>query len=111
MHGIQTQHITRGPPPPPALRIVGSKIALFISFGAFAWANMGQIWLKIASNHLFEHPKWSRNKFGKNHFRPLLDPQVTPVTLPYHVRHARSTTQQCQNGGLKGVDNEKMACK
>ena len=26
---------------------------------------MGQKWLKIASNHLFEHPKRSWNNFGK----------------------------------------------
>ena len=34
-------------------------------FGELAWANMGQIWLKITLNHLFEHPNI---KFGKNHF-------------------------------------------
>ena len=32
---------------------------------------MLQMWLKMALNHLFEHPMWSRNTFGKiifNHF-------------------------------------------
>ena len=38
--------------------------------------------LKTGQKHLFEHPKWSRNKFGKNDFRPFLDPQMTHVTLP-----------------------------
>ena len=37
-------------------------------------SKMGQ----IALNHLFEHPKWCRNNFGKT----ILDLQVTLVTLP-----------------------------
>ena len=52
-------------PPEPAIRIVGPKNAYFKVFWEFAWANMGQIWLKVALNHLVEHPKWSRNNFGK----------------------------------------------
>ena len=38
--------------------------------------------LKTGQKHLFEHPKWSRNIFGKIDFGPFSDPQVTPVTLP-----------------------------
>ena len=53
---------------PPTVRLVGPKIAHFKGFWYLAWANMGQIRLKIALNYLFEHPKWSRNNFGKNHF-------------------------------------------
>ena len=47
----------------------------------------GQHGLKTGQKHLFEHPKWSRNKFGKNNFGPFLDPQMTHVTLPWHVLH------------------------
>ena len=68
------------PPDPPPLCIVGPKIAYCKGFWELTWANMGQTWLTIALNHLFE--KWPTNNFRKNHFRPLLDPQVTPITLP-----------------------------
>ena len=40
--------------------------------------NMGQRWLKIALNHLFEHPKWSGNNFGKNHFSTTIGPTDDP---------------------------------
>ena len=43
---------------------VGPKVAYFKGFWDLAWDNVGQILLKIALDHLFEHPKWSRN----NHF-------------------------------------------
>ena len=52
--------------------------AHFKGFGGLAWAHVGPRWLKIALNHLFELRKWSKNNLGKNHIRPLLDPQVTP---------------------------------
>ena len=42
----------------------------------------GHYGLKTGQKHLFEHPKGSRNKFGKNNFGPFLDPQMTHVTLP-----------------------------
>ena len=42
------------------------------AFGEYAWANMGQKQLKAALDHLFEHPKYLRNKFGKSHFGSLL---------------------------------------
>ena len=57
------------------------KIAHFKAFWELAWANMHQRWFKMASDHLSEHPKCSTNNFGKNHFLPLWDPQVTPVTV------------------------------
>ena len=63
------KHSTFPPdPPPPPVRTAGPKIAHFKGFWELAWANMHQIRLKIALNHLFEHPQWSRNNFGKNHF-------------------------------------------
>ena len=63
---------SRIPPGPPCT--VGPKIAPFKAFLEIAWANMGQKWVKIALNHLFEHPKGCRNNFGKNHFRLTSDP-------------------------------------
>ena len=53
------------------MHIVGPKIAPFQGSLGLAWASMGQIQLKIALNHLFEHPKWSRNNFGKIVFDPF----------------------------------------
>ena len=89
-------------PPPPLYCIVSPKIAHFKAFWEIAWAKngskMGQKCLKIA---LFEPPKWCRNNFVENHFGPLLDPRVTPVTLPEHVHRGRSTTPCCQ-WGLEG---------
>ena len=38
--------------------------------------------LKTAYEHLFEHPKWSRNNFGKNLFfalGTLVDPPLAPT--------------------------------
>ena len=54
-------------PRTPLCCIVNPKIAHFKGFFGLAWAHAGPRWLKIALNHLFEHPKWSRNNFGKNH--------------------------------------------
>ena len=53
------------PPPPPSYCNVNPKIAHLQAFWELAWAKMGQKWVKIALNHLFEHPKWCRNNFGK----------------------------------------------
>ena len=42
-------------------------LAIFGPFEVFPgiWrANMGQKWPKTTKNHLFEHPKWARNKFA-----------------------------------------------
>ena len=47
---------------------VNPKIADFKALWELACANMGQRWLKMALNHLFEHRKWSTSNFGKNHF-------------------------------------------
>ena len=36
----------------------------------------------MAQKHLFEHPKWSRNNFGKNNFfalGTLVDPPLVPT--------------------------------
>ena len=38
--------------------ILPISLAHFKAFWELAWANMGQIWLKMALNHLFEHRKW-----------------------------------------------------
>ena len=51
------KHSAFPPDPPPPLHIVSPKNAHFKGFWKLAWVNMGQIWLKIALNHLFEHPK------------------------------------------------------
>ena len=40
----------------------------------FPWPKTRHHGLKMAQKHLFEHPKWSRNKFGKNHFFRPRDP-------------------------------------
>ena len=66
MQSMAFKHSTS--PPDSPLRIVGPKIAHFKGCWELAWANMGQIWLKLALDHLFELPKWSKNNFGKNHF-------------------------------------------
>ena len=49
----------RNPPPPPRAPLccnVSPKVAHFEAFCEIASAKMGQKWLKIALNHLFEHP-------------------------------------------------------
>ena len=51
----------------PPIRTASPKSAHFKGFWELAWANMGQVCLKIAFNHLLEH-NWSKNNFGKNHF-------------------------------------------
>ena len=60
------------PPGPPSVRILndGPQVAHFKGSWDLAWANMGQIRLKIALDNLFEHPRRSRNGFGKlfDHF-------------------------------------------
>ena len=61
---------SRNPPDPHVLQCEFLN-CLFQGFWELAQANMGQKWLKMALDHLFEHPKWSRNNFGKiffNHF-------------------------------------------
>ena len=54
--------------PRPSARTAGPKIAHIKVFWELAWASMRQIWLKIALNHLFEHPKWHRKNFTKKSF-------------------------------------------
>ena len=69
---------------------ISPKIVEFKASFQLARAHVGPTWLKMALNHSFEHPKWCRNTFKKNHFGQLLDPQGTPVTLPKHMRRACS---------------------
>ena len=66
-------------PRTPLCYTVSPKIGQgFKAFLELAWAHVGPRWLKIALKHLFEHPKWCGNHFGKNHFRPHSDPPATP---------------------------------
>ena len=58
------------------------KKPIFKSFWEFWRVKTRHHGLKTRQKHLFEHPKWSRNKFGKNDFGPFLDPQMTPTNLP-----------------------------
>ena len=58
------------------------KKPVFKAFWEFWRVKTGHHGLKMGQKHLFEYPKWSRNKFGKNDFGPFLDPQMTPITLP-----------------------------
>ena len=48
--------------------ILPISIAHFKAFWELAWASMGQRWLKMALNHLFEHQKWLTNNVRKNRF-------------------------------------------
>ena len=41
----------------PPLHTAGAEIAHFKGFGELAFTNMRQIQLKIALDHLFEHPE------------------------------------------------------
>ena len=48
-----------------------AKQPIFKAFWDFPWPKTRHQSLKTGQKHLFEHPKWSRNNFGKNHlFRP-----------------------------------------
>ena len=62
----------------PPVSIFVPKIAHFKGFWELAWANMGKIWLKIALNHLFEHPKWFGANFGKKSFLTIFGPTSEP---------------------------------
>ena len=50
------------------------KRPIFKVFWDFPWPKTRHHGLKTAQKHLFEHPKWSRNNFGKNHFFRPGDP-------------------------------------
>ena len=73
--------------PPPPFR---PQMPLVKAFWELSWDDTGPKWVKIASNHLFQHPEWFRNKFGKNHFRPLFDLRMTPTNSA--LAHAQCTT-------------------
>ena len=64
---------------------------------------MGHHGLKTGQKHLFEHPKWSRNKFGKNDSGPFLDPQMTHVT-----RHLRVPIRSLERGMARETDIHMM---
>ena len=44
------------------------KRPIFKAFWDFPWPKTRHHGLKMAPKHLFEHPKWSRNNFGKKNF-------------------------------------------
>ena len=90
----------------PFLTLFGPQKAHFQGFLEFWSVITGHHGLKTGQKHLFGHPKWSRNKFGKNDVGPFLDPQMTHVTLPWH-----HTTLLCQNGASKGDDNMEKGFK
>ena len=82
MQSMALNHATFTPdPPPPPCTLQVLKLHISNVFCDLACANVGPIWLKIALNHLFEHPKWSRNDFGKK-FLTTFGPIGDPVTLP-----------------------------
>ena len=100
IHGIQMQT-----PPPPLyeLTVLSCTLAHFKGFWDFAWANMGQIRLKIALNHLFEHPEWSRSNFRKKIFLTILGPSCDPSTCAVHGVGS--------NRSLKGVEGATIGWK
>ena len=63
----------------PFLTIVGPKRPIFKAFWDFPWPKTRHHGLKTALKHLFEHPKWSRNNFGKNLFFRPGDPGAPTV--------------------------------
>ena len=86
--------------------ILVPKKPIFKTFSEFRRVKTGHHGLKMGQKHLFEYPKWSRNKFGKSDFGAFLDPQMIARAL-----HALNTTLSCQNGALKGADNVEKAQK
>ena len=58
-----------------------SKRPIFKAFWDFPWPKTRHHGLKMAQKHLFEHPRWSRNNFGKNHFFRPGDPGGPPLAL------------------------------
>ena len=85
-------------------------MALFKTFCALAWANIGGEQLKAAENHVFMHLKWSRNNSGKkiilDHFLTCMSPLLT---LP--LQHGRGAPLLGANGALKDVSCVEVACK
>ena len=79
----------------------------FQALWAVALANMGQRPLETARNHLFEHPKWSRNNLGQNLFGPLFDPQVS-LANPTQA-HTCGAPLVGATRALKGVGSLEMA--
>ena len=67
--------------------IFGLETAHFQGILGFSMAQKASPRLKTALKHLFEHPKWSRNKFGKNEFFRPGDPGG-PTVGPNRARAA-----------------------
>ena len=61
------------------------KRPVFKEFWDFPWPKTRHHGLKTAEKHLFEHPKSSRNNFGKNHFFRPGDPSG-PTVGPHRAR-------------------------
>ena len=61
------------------------KRPLFKAFCDFPWAKTCHHELKTGEKHLFEHPKWFRNNFGKNDFFRPGDPGG-PTVGPHRAR-------------------------
>ena len=68
--GTKLREFLNSPRILPPVHNVGPKSAHFKDFWELATVNMGEIWLKIALNCLFEHSEWSGNNFGKTAFDP-----------------------------------------
>ena len=65
------------------------KRPIFKAFWVFPWPKTRPHRLKRAKKQLFEHPKWSRNNFEKNHFfrpgdpgGPTVGPRRARAVLP-----------------------------
>ena len=59
----------------------GSKPPIFKAFWDFLWPKTRHHGLKTGQKHLLEHPKWSRNNFGKMYFFRPRDPGGPTVGL------------------------------
>ena len=82
MHPKRFSYHSGKTPFDPFLTLFGHPKAHFQGFLGLWSVITGHHGLKTGQKHLFEHPKWSRNKSGKKDFGPFLDPQMTHVTLP-----------------------------
>ena len=88
------------PPDPPPPRIVSPNIAQFKGFWEFAWANMGQTFLKIALNHLLSTPSGMGTILEKS-FLTTVGPTSEPCNPT--LACAPCTVVVRTNRALKGV--------
>ena len=68
--------------------------------------SLGPRWLKIASNHLFEHAKRSRNNFGKKkttfgHTKNRW--KTIPLIIIYHHMCAQKSFEDSIGGEVAGI--------